>query len=193
MMTTLLVIYIVGCFYSALLAFGSLLLDVIIHWVAGSGYFWANLKKIGLYRGINDAFAPQPVSWRLRALWISIEVGLSWVALPFSCWAILATAVKVVRSIFRPDPPRIVEIRLPLRSNPSLSAEAVWARVFAIAILAMGDFPKEAEVLKEIELQKERVSLDPTLAVDHLIHLNVLPEATASALRARFAPSVGSG
>lgn len=114
---------------------------------------------------------------------VAWEVALSWISVALGSWQLLTTCLRFVRELLTPVPEVVRKLRFPLRNNPNLSRESVWAHVLALSVVAGGDHPlsKEKLVSELIDAEENLPGFDTAAAISHLESLEVVkPDVLAA-------------
>ncbi len=181
-------IYLVGC----LLAVPMMLLNTVIIWFLN----WLTKTNI-LIRNLKKLAPPDETSLSIKTLKIVgiyvFETALSWVSVAAGLFQLARVLLSTVREALTSIPEAIRTLRFPLRNNPELSRESVWAHAFGLRVLA-GDPPGSAsEILSSLaEIGEHHRTFDGSLALRQLKALHVVePEMITEAL-ASLGPSQDS-
>lgn len=102
---------------------------LVIRWITKTNVILKNIKKIE---------PPDSTSFLFKVgTFISLLLlgaMLSWINILFLLGQMVIGLLTVFRDLFSPLPEEIKLLRFPLRNNPNLSREAVWAYVWALRI-----------------------------------------------------------
>jgi hypothetical protein len=114
---------------------------------------------------------------------VVLEAALSWINVAVLVWKIVTLLLRTARDAFSSAPESIKQLRFPLKSNPDLPAEPVWAYLVALRIRA-GDVPPDetglAEALAAVSSRLPR--FDRNAALRRLDALDVVKPAVISAV-----------
>lgn len=168
---TYFVIYILGCIASFLLIVFGTFYFWFLKWITKGNIILKNLKKISF---------PEEETLREKILIFIVSsffgVLLSWINVIFLCWQILRETFLVLRELLLPVPEQIKLLIYPLRNNPQMERELVWAYAIALRI-KRGEIAIESDNILLASLQ-EMCDYYPNfsrrLALNKLIELNVI-------------------
>ena len=173
-------LYLVGCVAAALLSLVHLVIFGLIRWMTKTNTLNRNLNKI---LPPDERALYEKVATNLTA--IALSVALSWINVLVVAWQILAGLLGTVRELFSSTPEAVKLLRFPLRNNPKMSREAVWAYVQALQIKLGQLQPGESELRASLdEVFGYYPSFDRAKALNKLKALNVLSGDAVSALAA---------
>lgn len=175
-------IYLLGSLLVVLLTFVKIALFYAIDWVIKANILNKNLKKLA---------DPDNNQWYLKALKFLVlllfEAALSWINVVVILGQILYGIVKVLRDLFTTAPEEIKALRFPLRNNPFLSKEAVWAYLMAISVKMGEALQNESGIIASIEdVLDNRPDFDYLNALDQLDNLKVMNSETISSAKSYF-------
>jgi hypothetical protein len=182
-----LALYLAGSALSLALMLASLMLFGMIAWFTKENILTANLKKL---------LPPDKTSMGMKigktATTVAFAAALSWINAAVLLWQIPTRLLRFIRDFLSPTPESVKELRFPLRNNPHLSAESVWAHTFALGILTGDHAPNKTQLLSSLdEISTCRPTLDPTTALRQLERLNVVKPDVLSASLASIAARKG--
>lgn len=164
-----LAIYLIGCVFVLILMIFKMTLFWFIDWITKGDVLKKNLKKLNRD---DESFRSKVVTF---VLIVVFEVVLSWINVIVATWQIITTLLKVARETLASTPEAIKVLRFPLKNNPSMSREAVWAYLQALNIKAGGQIPEAGQLLGELnQLHEWHASFDREAALNQLKVLNVL-------------------
>ena len=140
-MSAFFAVYLFGAFLVIALILVKLIMFPAVDWLAHGPTIRRNLQKIS---------APVEKRSKWKLLFLPLEVALSWVNVVIISWQILFWFVNLLRELCTSVPPTLKELRYPLRNNPDLQPEMVWALVVA-AEREVGGFWSEEDLKEQIE------------------------------------------
>lgn len=176
----LVLLYLVGCVFVFLLAPVKLGVFWLLSWITKAHILRKNLKKV----------APPDSSTFLDRLGIAIcllfvVAAFSWLGVLYAIWEIAALVFGVLREALVSTPEAIKALRFPLRNNPTMPRESVWAHVQALQIKMGEKQPTETTLLAGLnELKSYYPSFQRDVALKQLAALRVLPREVISAAMA---------
>lgn len=177
-----LLIYLLGSLLVILLTFVKIVLFRIINWIIKANILTKNLRKLE---------KPDNNPWYLRTI-ISLglllfEAALSWINVVIVLGQILYDIVKLLRDLFTPAPEEIKVLRFPLRNNPRLSKEAVWAYATALGVKTGEALPKKHVIISTMqEVLHNNPDFNYQNALDQLDNLKVINPETISSIKNHF-------
>ncbi|HDR9030277.1 TPA: hypothetical protein QDB14_004514 [Burkholderia vietnamiensis] len=125
------IFYLVGCLVTLLLIIAKAIIFSFIGWLTKANILQKNLKKLD---------PPDTKRWwdRVTAfVFLALfEMVLSWINVPIGLWQIAAGLFRTLRELLTPAPEEIKLLRFPLRNNPDMPREAVFAHVLALSVRA---------------------------------------------------------
>jgi hypothetical protein len=163
-------IYLTGCVLAVVLIFFKVILTWIVCWVTKENILNKNVKKIQ---------KPNDRSFLLKAgLFMGgliFEAALSWVNVIVVTWQIFTIPFRVLRETLTTVPDDIKSLRFPLRNNPYMSREAVWAHLFALTVKAGDDATDETNMRYSLdEVAEYYIYFNRESALKQLGSLNVV-------------------
>jgi hypothetical protein len=177
-------IYLLGCVAVVLLSISNVALFWIIAWITKGNVVRKNLKKL-------EPEDDEPSLAIKAAGFVALllfEVALSWIGVLVALWQTASMLLKTLREAITSTPEEIKLLRFPLRNNPNLSREAVWAYVHALRIKVGEAVPDEGTLLQSIYgVREQHPSFDTSTALSQLGGLNVMSEAVISSALSRVA------
>ncbi len=176
-MSDWLLLYVIGCIAAfVLLSFNSILFW-FIRWVTKTNILLKNMRKIGPED--KESFAVKV----LKGVGLIVaETALSWLSVLAGLWRLIRIVLETLRDVLTPAPERIRALRFPLRNNPDLPSESVWAHVVGLAVLAGQPLTQPSEVLEALDqLVENRSRFDRRRALLQLQGLHVLDADIVSA------------
>ena len=175
-------IYLLGCVAVVLLSMSNVALFWIVAWITKGNVVRKNLKKLEP-EDDEPNFAVKAAGF--MAVFV-FEVALSWIGVLVALWQMASMLLKTLREAFTSTPEEIKSLRFPLRNNPNLSREAVWAYVHALRIKVGEVAPDERNLLQSIHgVREQHPSFDTATALSQLGGLNVISEAVISSAQSR--------
>lgn len=168
--------YLLGCVFVVLLLAFKVALFWTIAWITKANIVRKNLKKLE---------PDDEQGFGLKAAVVLggfvLEVALSWINVIVALWQIAVMLLKTLREAITSTPEAIKLLRFPLRHNPNMSPEAVWAYVSALSIKAGENVLDADELMRSLNsLRDEHPSFDPEAALDVLNGLDVMSPAVIS-------------
>lgn len=171
-------IYLLGCVFSAILSFMSTVLFWIIARLTRSDVIAKNLRKIWIPPDTSST--PQKLGAFVGLM--VLAAMFSWASLIIALGVIAWRLLAILRDAFASVPQAIQELRFPLKNNPEMSREAVWAYVRAISIKNGEKEPAADGLLSELDgLLEHYPSFSRTAALQQLQSLNVIDADTMTA------------
>jgi hypothetical protein len=172
-------IYLLGSALVLILYIFNATLFWILRWITKANVLAKNLKKLT---------PPDEETLGVRALvlivTLAFEAALSWIGVVVAIWTTTMTLLKVIRESLVSTPEAIKLLRFPLRNNPEMSREAVWAHVHALRIRNGEIQADEYALLSSLNsLHEDHPSFHKEAALNHLKGLKVVRgEVISSAL-----------
>ena len=142
----------------------------VLNWFTKANILAKNIKKISI---------PDNTSQLKRVAGIIgmtfLEILLSWINVLVMIWQIITTIFESLRELFISIPEDIKVLRFPLRNNPYLDRESVWAYVTALDLKSGNRQPDRYSYKESMDLLSEHYpSFNRVSAVRILEGLNVL-------------------
>lgn len=171
-MEEILYIYLAGCVAVVLLMQVKLFIFWFAAWITKGNVLAANLKKL-----------KPPDDRRLiskAATYVGIvlvEALLSWINVFIIIFQTLKMLLNVLRESLTETPESIKSLRFPLKNNPNMSSEAVWAHLQALTVESGVAKPSERDLLDSLREIREYYPYPDFVsseAVSNLQDLNVL-------------------
>lgn len=138
-------IYLVGCLLAFCLHFVVIAEGYIIGWAFKENVLRKNLNKI------KD---PSEQGFKFTAIMFvfGLVTGtiMSWLGVLQYLWQIFWIPLAAVREALSSAPEEIKLLRFPLKNNPNLAREAVWAYLYALGVRA-GAIPNATQMAWELE------------------------------------------
>jgi hypothetical protein len=163
-------IYLLGSALVLILSIFNTTLFWLIAWLTKGNVLARNLKKL-------DPPDEQSLGQKVLVFVVALafEAALSWIGVVVAVWQTLVTLLKTVRETLVSTPEAIKLLRFPLRNNPDMSREAVWAYVHALRVRVGEKLPDEDELLYSLNnLREEHPSFDREAALNQLKGLNIV-------------------
>jgi hypothetical protein len=175
----LLAIYLLGGCVVLILALFKMALFAAISWVIRHDVLNKNIKKI---------LPPEERPFRTRLLMASgvlaFEMLLSWINVAVILWQMGIQLLGLFRDQLQPAPEAIKELRFPLRNNPDMSREAVWAYTTALGARAGHGEPTVDGLLQSLQAVAEcYTDFSPSSAIYQLEGLRAVREETTAAAK----------
>ena len=162
--------YLVGCILVVVFFLVKITIFWVINWITKGNILNKNLKKL---LPPDERNFGEKVALFFGAL--ILEMALSWINVVIVLWQITSTLFRTAREVFSSTPEAIKLLRFPLRNNPNLSRESVWAYMFALQIKIGERQPNESELLMTLnDLFGYYPSFDRMAALKQLEILNVI-------------------
>jgi hypothetical protein len=171
-------LYLLGCaFVPPLLAVRALLFYAL-RWITKGNILEANLKKL------NPPEKKAAEGRLLKFVWnLVLEAAFSWINVLVLVWSTLALLLRTTRDAFSAAPESIQQLRFPLKSNPDLAREAVWAYAIALGI-RNGETSDSARLTSVLETDAARLwYFDADKALAHLETLEVVKPAVLAEVK----------
>ncbi|MES2106964.1 MAG: hypothetical protein V4634_23310 [Pseudomonadota bacterium] len=172
--------YLIGCFFVAILILFKTILFWLLDWLTKANVLKKNIEKISPPDG--KTFLAKFGMFVGIALF---EVLLSWINVAVISWQIAIGILRVSRDALQPAPEAVKSLRFPLRNNPNMSRESVWAYLQALGVKAGGN-PTIEELANSLnEIAEIYPTFNRTIALKKLESLYVMnPESISAALLA---------
>jgi hypothetical protein len=167
--------YLLGSGLVPLLALFKVTLVWLIAWITKENILEKNLKKLLP----PDESHGDETFGTIAAF--ALEIALSWITVVVGLWQISVIVLKVVREAFSSTPETVKLLRFPLRNNPDMSPEAVWAYVHAIGIRSGNKQPDAKYLLYLLNNVREvHHFFNREAALNQLKSLNVVSDEAIS-------------
>ncbi len=172
-------IYLLGSVLVVLLTLFKTALFYTVDWMIRANVLQKNMRKL---------LQPDESSFGDKALksfgLLLVEAFLSWVNVAVILWQILSALFRVARDQLQAAPEAISILRFPLRNNPDMSRETVWAYCQALGVKAGHKLPTKEELVNSLnEISRYYPTFDRVAALKHLESLNTVnPEVTLASL-----------
>lgn len=174
---TILFVYLFGCFIAFLIQITTRTIINFIYFITKENILIKNIKKIS--EPDNRTKVKKFGEWALAFL---LSVLASWINVIGASIHFIVFIFRFIREIIQTTPQTIKELRWPLRNNPDLSREHVWAYLVALSVKGGSTELNADLIIKEIfnitnyyeDFEKKRaVKILSTLIV---INENILNE-----------------
>lgn len=161
-------VYVYGCAVTALLILLHMMLAWSLSWITKENVLNKNILKL---QTIDDLTLVQKCT--LPTVMFLLGVVMSWVNTPIVIWNIVITLLNTLRELITETPEEIKRLRYPLKNNPKMTPEAVWAHLSALLVKA-GDEPQhEHGIIDSLNEASEIIpSFNQINALNHLNNLN---------------------
>jgi hypothetical protein len=182
-----LLIYLIGCGLSLIAAFASIVLQWALSWVTKANVVAKNLRKL------EPASAKTPIPVRVRKFVVTCiwQAALSWIAVVWEAWRIVLLLLRTAREALTSEPESVRRLRYPLKTNPDLPVESVWAYLCALGIRVGSPPPDEKQLAEELNRASGALPrFDRSTALRQLDALEVVKPAVTSAVLSRPDPEV---
>lgn len=167
-------IYILGCVATFTLLLFNTALMWFLRWITKANVVIKNIRKIE--PPDETTFFQKVSTFILSNLF---EILLSWISVLLQIWLTISTILTTLREVFTETPEDIKTLRYPLKNNPNMPPEIVWAHVNAIQLKATGKQLDVAELADSVnDLRYDYPSFNREYAVKHLKHLDVISADT---------------
>lgn len=169
--------YLLGCGLVLGLSMFNLAFFWLLAWITKGNVLAKNLKKLqppdDESRGIK-IFA--------LAAGMLLEMALSWIGVLAALWMMLSRVFKILREALTSTPEAVKLLRFPLRNNPNMSREAVWAYVHALSVRAGAKQRCAGDLLDLLDsIAEDHPTFDRADALRQLESLNVVSSKEVSA------------
>ncbi len=174
-----LLLYLVGCVLSFILILLRGIVAGLVSWVTRQNIVNKNLRKMA---------PPQTLAGQASSVLTALVLGvaLSWLnVLAVLLWEIPFGLLGILRAIFSSTPPEAINLlQFPLKNNPYMSREAVWAYTQALqSKLGQTQLSESALISSLDELRSYYRTFDRMKALEELRALNVVsPDVVSTAL-----------
>lgn len=179
-------IYLVGCVIVIILTVIKVILFGLIAWISKEHIFNKNARKLD---------PPDERSFLNKAgdvlTLLFVTVLFSWINVLYIPWEIARVLLASIRELFTSRPEAIEVLRFPLRNNPHMPRESVWAYAHALQIRVGEKQPGETDLRASLdELYGYYPSFDRATALKQLKALNVVsPEVITATMDSLSKPS----
>lgn len=167
-------IYLIGCALVVFLTLFKAVFYWFIVWITRENILNNNLKKL---QSPDERTFPEKALLFLGT--IALEAALSWINVIVIILQIIKLLLNVIREALTTKPEAVKELRFPLRNNPDMSREAVWAYLSALQVKAGEKQPDVSDLLYSLdELTEYYPSFNKQVALNQLEDLNVISKDT---------------
>lgn len=164
-----LAIYLMGSVLVVILTLVKAVLYPAIDWLTKANILKKNLKKL-----MPSDERSYTVKFATLGGQILVEAALSWINVVVIIIQIAITLLSVIREGFTSVPEEVKQLRYPLRNNPDMSKESVWAYIYALGIKGGGEVLSQGDIIASLEeVKANRKTFDCIVALDHLQQLGV--------------------
>ena len=177
-----LLFYLVGCALVVVLSLVRITLHYSVIWITKTNVLERNLRKLK-----PDAVRHPWVGLAKSLGIFVVEIPLSWLNVAVISWKIVAMLLSLARDALSPVPQAVRQLRFPLKNNPDLLVESVWAYLYALGIRAGNvppDEPGLAEAINEVFLNLP--DFDRAAALRQLEALDVVKPSVIAAVVSRY-------
>lgn len=172
-----LALYFLGCLLAIALVLARIVLLSVIYWFTKENILAANLRKLDPPDQRSFGQKTWALTWEF--VWVA---ALSWINVLFLLFQIPILLLRIAREAMTPVPQAVKMLRFPLRNNPHLSVEAVWAYLLAAGIHCGDEPPDQMGLLKRLDrVAKGQPDFDRTAALKHLERLDAVKADVLSA------------
>lgn len=181
-MKALIYLYILG----ATLAFCYIVFNKAVDWlyskITGLDVFRENLKKLEMhYDFFTGEMKEYPVTNKEATKLILLEMSLSWISVIIQIWKTFKFFIQAIKEQLTVSP-ALKELYYPLRNNPYLEKEIVWARLISSSVITTGRQLSLEEVYRGIEIYESRlINFNRDKALKYLLDLEVVKNLKDSA------------
>ncbi len=165
-----LIFYLVGFCCAVFLILVKIMVFSFLNWITKTNILNKNLKKI-----------LPPNEETILAKWIKLigvlaaEAALSWINVIVSLFQIVVTILRVLREAFSSVPEEVKLLRFPLKNNPDMARESVWAYLIALNVKTGEKILTEIELISNLdEVRSYYPSFDYSSALKQLDGLNII-------------------
>jgi hypothetical protein len=178
-------IYLLGSALFVILAMLNMVLEWLLDWITKDNILQANLKKLQP----SDETSQMGVLGHIVI--IIFEAALSWINVIVAIWRIAKNVMYSLRYFLASKPEEIKSLEFPLRNNPDMSREAVWAHSLALGVKGGGNkYPDGSELLNFLNNAREELpSFDRAKALHYLEGLNIVNAGVITSVRQRILSS----
>jgi hypothetical protein len=177
-----LAIYLLGCGFVPVLAVTCVAFTWVLSWITKANVVAKNLRKLEPSQS-KAPFASR--AGKFLATWTA-EMALSWISVAVLAWRTVSVFFRTIREIFSSVPEAVRQLRYPLKTNPDLPAESVWAYAYALNIRVGSPPPDAATLSQHLDVMSTLVPLfDRAAALRQLEALDVVKSSTIAAVVAQ--------
>jgi hypothetical protein len=175
-------IYLLGCALVPPLALLCHITFWALAWITKGNVLAENLKKL------QAPTTKAPFSSRVAKFlgtWL-LEIALSWISIAVQAWRLLGLLFRTAREGLSSRPESIKLLTYPLKNDPLLAVESVWAYAYALTIRGGSPPPDEYALTRELaEILTSRPGFDRVVALRQLEALDVVKPTVIAAVAAR--------
>ncbi len=131
------------------------------------------------YNKLVYPFKPESIRDKATKHLLSVvfESIFSWISVLIQIYGTFRGLLEIIREVFSDKPENIKELIYPLKNNPNLKAEHVWAYVAAIGILDGNIMPNKGAIASELQQSVDANNkFNYELAVEKLKTLHAVEE-----------------
>jgi len=174
-----LAIYLMGSVLVVILTLVKVVLFPAIDWLTKGNILKKNLKKL-----MPPDVRTFAVKFATLGGQILFEAALSWINVVVIIIQIPITLLRVIRDGFTSVPEEVKQLRYPLRNNPNMSKESVWAYIYALGIKGGGEVLSPRDIIASLEeVKANHKTFDCIVALDHLQQLGIASAAALDSAR----------
>jgi hypothetical protein len=169
--------YLAGCICYALLLPAKMIILYFLCWITKDNILIRNIKKI------NPPDEKYTFKTRLvvYGMFIAVDVTLSWINVAIVLWQIAVELFSVLRHFFTSVPEEIKLLRFPLKNNPHMPRESVWAHMTALSVKLGELIPMDSTLIQSLDdVHGNYQSFGRISALKQLDNLNIISSETIS-------------
>ena len=173
--------YLLGSLLVVILILFKITLFWLIDWIIKANILQKNISKL---------MPPdEKTFWAKAGVFIGVlifEALLSWINVAVVLWQIATGILRVARDLLQPAPEVIKVLRFPLRNNPDMPRESVWAYLQALSVKAGEKQPTQEAIISSLnEIAEMYPTFNCITALKQLESLGaVSPDVTSASLEA---------
>lgn len=181
-------IYLLGCLSCLILVIFRIILIWMINWLTKTTIVNKNLKK--LLPPDKRTFSKKAEDFLIALVGIAFDLVLSWIGAVLQLLLFVTSLLFIVRETFSSTPEAIKLLRFPLKNNPNMPRESVWAYFIALKIKVGENPPSVSDLLASLnELFALYPFFDRVVAIKQLETLNVVSPDLIKSVLIRLSPS----
>lgn len=162
--------YLMGCVVVVLLMLSKGVIFWFICWTTKTNVLNRNLRKV-----LPPDDSPLLEKVAGYAIVFLFDLALSWVGVAIALWQIIYGLFRTARDMFSAVPEEVKRLRFPLKNNPNMSRENVWAYLTALNVKAGEGQPGAVTLVTSLrELSGYYPGFDCVAALKQLNRLNVV-------------------
>ncbi len=173
--------YLAGCICYALLLPVKMIILYFLRWITKDNILIKNIKKI------NPPDEKHTFKTRLivYGMFIAVDVTLSWINVAIVLWQIGVELFSILRHVFTSVPEEVKTLRFPLKNNPYIPRESVWAHMTALNVKLGEPIPIASTLILSLnEVHGYYQSFDRISALKQLDGLHIISsEIISNALK----------